>query len=102
MSQSVSAYLVLGLALMLANLPFINQRTLAVLPRKAAGRKRIAQQLLEWLVLYLVMGGFALMLERSAGQIYPQDWQFYATTLSLFATFAFPGFVFSHLWRTRD
>ena len=51
MSQSVSAYLVLGLALILANLPFINQRTLAVLPRKAAGRKRIAQQLLEWLVL---------------------------------------------------
>lgn len=97
MSQNLSVLLVIMVALVAANLPFINERTLAVWPGKRTGRKRIAQQLAEWLLLYLLAGGFSLMLERNAGQIYPQGWEFYATTLALFATFAFPGFVYSHL-----
>lgn len=103
MSLNLTVWLVVLLAVVAANLPFINQRLFAVLPRKQAhGRKGFGLQLLEWLVLYLVVGGFSLLLERNAGQIYPQGWQFYATTLALFATFAFPGFVYSHLMRRND
>ncbi|MBN9340837.1 MAG: DUF2818 family protein, partial [Comamonadaceae bacterium] len=43
----------------------------------------------------------ALLLERRAGQIAPQGWEFYAVTATLFATFAFPGFVFRYLVRRR-
>jgi NADH:ubiquinone oxidoreductase subunit 2 (subunit N) len=31
----------------------------------------------------------------------PQGWEFYATTASLFLTFAFPGFVYRYLARRR-
>ena len=100
MSQQMTVVLLLLVAFAAANMPFLNHRTFALIPRKAdAGRKPFAQQLLEWIVLYGLIGLFSLMLERHAGQIYPQGWQFYATTLCLFATFAFPGFVYSHLWR---
>lgn len=103
MSLNLTVWLVILVAFVAANLPFINQRLFAVLPRRQAkGRKGFGLQLLEWLVLYFLAGGFFLLLERNAGQIYPQGWEFYATTLALFATFAFPGFVYSHLMRHRD
>ena len=42
-------------------------------------------------------GGIGLAMEKSAGQIYPQGWEFYAVTGALFLTFAFPGFVYRYL-----
>lgn len=99
MGLSLSVWLVIVIALVAANLPFVNQRTLAAWPRRKPGRKGLGQQLLEWFGMYLLVGLFSLALERNAGQIYPQGWEFYATTLALFATFAFPGFVYSHLVR---
>jgi hypothetical protein len=44
---------------------------------------------------------FGLALEQSAGQIYPQGWEFYATTGALFLTLAFPGFVYRYLFKRR-
>jgi hypothetical protein len=38
-------------------------------------------------------------LERHAGQVAPQGWEFYAVTAALFITFAFPGFVWRYLVR---
>lgn len=100
MTQQLTVWLLLLVAFLAANLPFVNQRIFALVPRNAeAPRKGFGLQLLEWLVLYFVMGAFGLMLENNAGQIYAQGWQFYAVTLALFATFAFPGFVYSHLLR---
>ena len=48
------------------------------------------------------VGGIALLLERRAGQIAPQGWEFYAVTGTLFLTLAFPGFVYRYLLRRHD
>jgi len=97
MSLSASVWLVIVLAVLGANLPFLNDRWLGVVPRKTP--KTLGVRLLEMLLVYLLIGGVALFLEHSSGQIYPQRWEFYATTATLFVTLAFPGFVFRHLHR---
>lgn len=95
MSLSSSVWLVIVLAVVTANLPFFNERLMAVGPARA--NKPLGVRLMELLVLYGVVGGIALALEQSAGQIYPQRWEFYATTFTLFVTLAFPGFVYRYL-----
>jgi hypothetical protein len=47
--------------------------------------------------MYFVVGGIGLLLEKRAGQIAPQGWEFYAVTGALFLTLAFPGFVWRYL-----
>jgi hypothetical protein len=66
-----------------------------------AGGKNLAMRLGELVVLYLLVGGIGLLLEKRAGQIAPQGWQFYAVTAALFLTFAFPGFVWRYLHKRR-
>lgn len=101
MSQGFAVWLVIGLAFCAANLPFLNQRLFCVLPLAGGAPKTLAWRLLELVVLYFVVGGIALLLEQRAGQIAPQGWEFYAITGALFLTFAFPGFVYRHLFRHR-
>lgn len=101
MSQTASIWLVILAALVAANLPFVNQRW-AVFGPAARGRKPMWARLLEMLALYLLVGGLALLLERRAGQIAPQGWEFYAITGALFLTLAFPGFVYRYLVHRRD
>lgn len=99
MTGSATAWIVIGLAFVAANLPFLFERVLFVWTRPS-GRKRFGWRLLELLVFYLAVGGFAFLLEKNAyGSIYPKNWQFYAATLCLFLVFAFPGFVYCSLWR---
>ncbi len=100
MSSSLSVWLVIGAAFLAANLPFFNERLLALIPRRTA-IKSLWLRLLELLVLYVVVGGFGLALEQHQGQIYPQGWEFYAITGAMFLTFAFPGFVYRYLGRRR-
>lgn len=85
-------------ALLAANLPFVNHRWLVVGP-VAAPRKPLAGRLAELVLAYFVVGALALLLERRAGQIAPQGWEFYAVTATLFLTLAFPGFVYRYLMR---
>lgn len=99
MSQTASIWLVLVLALGAANLPFLSQRLLGVVP--LAGGKNLAVRLGELVLLYLLVGGLGLLLEQRAGQIAPQRWEFYAITGTLFLTFAFPGFVYRYLYKPR-
>lgn len=99
MTQTVSVWLVVGLALLAANLPFINNRLLLVY--RLAGPKNLALRLAELVFWYFVVGGAALLLEQHVGQIAPQGWEFYAITATLFITFAFPGFVFRYLFKHR-
>jgi hypothetical protein len=99
MTQTVSVWLVVGLALLAANLPFISNRLLLVY--RLAGPKILAVRLLELVLWYFVVGGIALLLEQRVGQIAPQGWEFYAITGTLFITFAFPGFVFRYLFKHR-
>ena len=100
MSQTASVWLVLALAFAGANLPFLTQRLLGVVP--VAGGKNLAMRLGELVAMYFVVGGIGLLLEQRAGQIAPQGWEFYAVTGALFLTFAFPGFVWRYLYKNRN
>ena len=95
MSQQASVWFVILAAFGAANLPFLNQRVLAVWP--LARGKPLAVRLIELVVLYLLVGAFATLLEQRMGRAAPQGWEFYAITGALFATFAFPGFVWRYL-----
>lgn len=99
MSSSASVWLVLLTAIVAANLPFVSQRWFAVMPLKSG--KTLGLRLIELLMLYVLVGGMALAIEQSGGDIYPKHWQFYTTTAALFLTFAFPGFVYRYLYRRR-
>ncbi|MGC1175413.1 DUF2818 family protein [Polaromonas sp.] len=99
MNQAVSVWLVVALALLAANLPFISNRLLLVYRLDAP--KNLAVRLAELVFWYFVVGGLALLLEQRLGQIAPQGWEFYAITGTLFITFAFPGFVFRYLFKHR-
>ena len=73
--------------------------SLRVIPR--ALPKALWMRLLELAIWYFMVGGLGLALEQHQGQIYPQGWEFYATTAALFVTLAFPGFVFRYLFKRR-
>lgn len=98
MSLGSAVGLVIALALLGANLPFVNDRWLALWPARS-GAKPLWGRVGELVLLYLLIGAAALGLEQHLGQIYPQGWEFYAVTASMFLTFAFPGFVFRYLAR---
>ena len=100
MSSGASIWLLIVLALAAANLPFANQRLMTVIALPG-GRKSLALRAAELVAWYFIVGGIGLWLEKSAGQIYPQGWQFYAVTAALFLTMAFPGFVLRYLVRWR-
>ena len=99
MTQTASVWLVVLLALLAANLPFISNRLLAVYPLKLS--KNLAIRVGELVVWYLLIGGLGLYLEQRSGQIAPQGWEFYAITGTLFITFAFPGFTWCYLFKHR-
>lgn len=99
MGQTASVWLVVLAALLAANLPFVSNRLLAVLPLKQP--KNLALRLAELMVWYLIAGSLGLLLEQRAGQIAPQGWEFYAITGTLFITFAFPGFTYRYLFKHR-
>lgn len=101
MSQSISVWLVIVLALGAANLPFLAERRLLGLVPRAAS-KSLALRLAELVLLYLLVGGVGMLLENRLGQNAPQGWEFYAITAALFATLAFPGFVWRYLGKHRD
>lgn len=99
MSQDLQIGFLILLALLAANLPFVNHRLMLLGPVRAP--KPLAWRLLELLILYFLVGGVGLVLEHSAGQIAPQRWEFYAVTATMFLTLAFPGFVFRYLVHRR-
>ena len=99
MSNTVSVWLVVVVAFVAANLPFLNQRVLGVLPMRSG--KPLGLRAAELVVMYFVAGAVGLLLENHAGQIAPQGWEFYAVTGALFITFAFPGFIWRYLWKHK-
>ncbi|UCV00631.1 DUF2818 family protein [Acidovorax radicis] len=100
MSLTGSVWLVIVAAFIAANLPFVNQRWMVVGPVAPAGKPLIVR-VVELIVLYALVGVLALVLERRAGQVAPQGWEFYAITGTMFLTLAFPGFVYRYLLRRR-
>jgi len=81
-------------AFIAANLPWISERLFGLIAVKS-GKKSIWMSLLEWFVLYLLIGMVALGIEKKfTSDIYSQDWEFYASTFCLFIVFALPGFIY--------
>jgi hypothetical protein len=93
---SLSSWFVILLAAVAANLPFLNERLFAIIPMKTAA-KPIWLRLAELIVLYLLVGGIAYLLESRAGNAFHQRWEFYAITACLFIVLAYPGFVLRYL-----
>ena len=84
----------LVVAFIAANLPWISERLFGVIAVKSA-KKPVWLSLLEWFILYLLIGLVALGIEKKfTSDIYPQDWEFYASTFCLFLVFALPGFIY--------
>lgn len=95
MSLPVLQWGFLAIAFLLANLPWLSQRCFLVLQ---CDEKSPWLRLLEWFVLYFIVGAMAFLLEqRAMGVVHAQDWEFYAVTFSLFFVFAFPGFIYRYV-----
>lgn len=94
MSHPLAVWFLVFLGLLAANFPFFSQRRLW---RPSRFDKSLAVRFVELVLLYVLVGGVGLLLEKQAGQIAPQTWEFYAITGTLFLTFAFPGFVYRYL-----
>lgn len=99
MASSAAVWLVLLIALIAANLPFVNERLFIIGPIRAP--KVIGWRLLELVALWAITLAIGFALEARAGQIQPQGWEFYAALGFTFLTFAFPGFVWRYLRRGR-
>lgn len=102
MDVSSSSWLVIALALAAANLPFVNDKLLALVALKPAAdgearRKPLAVRLLEMLIMYFIVGAVAFALEARIGNAFTHTWEFYAITGCLFIVLAFPGFVVRYL-----
>jgi hypothetical protein len=98
--MSAASWFIVLLALIGANLPFVNQRLFSVAPHKTT-KKNGWIRIAELIVLYFVVGALGFMLEARAGNRFEQGWQFYAVTFSLFVVLAFPGFAFQYLVKRR-
>jgi len=93
-TTQTAVWLLLGLAVIAANLPWLSDR-LFFIRMPVSDKKTIWFRLLEWLLLYFLAGGIAFGVEKkAAGNIFPQDWEFYAVTLCLFVIFALLGFIY--------
>jgi hypothetical protein len=101
LSHALEVWLVLAVALVAANLPFVNERLFIVGPRRVPS-KAFGWRLLELVLLFGAVIGLGFGLEARIGQRHAQGWEFYAAALAMFVTFAFPGFIWRYLRRGRD
>lgn len=62
-------------------------------------QKSFIVRLLELLVFYAFTGILGFALELNMGNMFPQNWEFYAITFSLFLVMGYPGFVYRYLMR---
>ena len=98
MDVSSSAWFVILLAAVAANLPFVNQKLFGFIPLRRTV-KTVWLRLIELFLLYVLTGVVAYGLESRAGNAFTQGWEFYAITLCLFIVLSFPGFVYRYLRR---
>jgi hypothetical protein len=97
MNHAAEVWAVLLVAVVAANLPFVNERLFVVGPKRVP--KALGWRLLELLLLGGLALGFGLLVENQIGQRQAQKWEFFAAAGCLFLTFAFPGFVWRYLRR---
>ena len=96
--MNAAIVLLLLLSLLAANLPWFSERLFYIFELNSG--KHIGWRLLELILMYFIVGSIGLIAEKkSLGQISPQHWEFYATTVCLFLVLAAPGFIYRMLWR---
>jgi hypothetical protein len=101
LDTSAATWLVVVLALVCANLPFLNQRFFMLIPL-AKPQKHGFVRLLELMAYYLIVGLAAYFLEASNSAVTSQGPWFYPITICIFLVFAFPGFVYCFLLKRRS
>lgn len=85
------------LAFIAANLPWLTEKMLGLVSIGKLSPKPVWLRLIEWLILYFVLGGIALGFESKLnGQIHAQDWEFYTITLCIFFVLSVPGFIYHY------
>lgn len=96
MSLDQAVWVLLFIAIVLANIPWVLSNKLFVfVPLSKA--KSIWLGFAEWFVYFLVVGAIATAFEqRTMGNIESQEWEFYVINLFLFSIFAFPGFIYRY------
>lgn len=96
MGITVAVVALLLVALVAANLPWLTERVFFIRQPPAGGKPEWVR-LLEWALMFAVVGLLAAGLEyRAIGEIYQQDWEFWVVNLCLFAIMALPGFIYYH------
>lgn len=92
----MSIWLMLGLFLVLANLPWIGDRVFFVY---ALERKSNWVRLFELMVYFFISLGIGIAFEiRFSGEVYTQGWEFFVTVLSLFLVLSVPGVIYRYQW----
>ncbi|MBH5330168.1 DUF2818 family protein [Eikenella sp. S3360] len=97
--MTAAMYLLLLVALVCANLPFVSVRWFGI---KRLPEKRFAHHLPELLLGFAFVALLAYLLEAQGGNVHRQHWQFYVAVVCLYLVFAFPGFVLRYFWRGRN
>jgi hypothetical protein len=102
MSQTLAVWLLIALSLASANLPFLTERVFAVFAwKKGEVAKPIWIRLVELLLYYVVVVFLGFAFEAALGNLFVQQWEFYAITFSLYIVLAYPGYVFRYLFKRR-
>ncbi len=102
MNQTLAAWLLIGIALVTANLPFLTERVFGLIPFKHNGSVAVKPFWLRFVELmcgFFFCGAVGMAFESSLGNRFSQTWEFYAITLSLYFVLAYPGFVYRYLFR---
>jgi hypothetical protein len=102
-SQTVAVWSLIALALLSANLPFLNERVFMLFVWRHQGVPATKPFWLRLLELFGLYGG-VVQVGRACEwalteRVWQQGWQFYVVTLCLFLILAFPGFVRCYLYR---
>ena len=106
MTTSFAVYSLIILSFILANVPWLNNRFLAVISI-SGGYKAFWLRLLEWCLGFGLAAVLAWRFELGCaslsaffglascpGEIYAKTWEFYSVAVVLFAVFALPGFIY--------
>ena len=96
--QSILIGILLLMAIILSNLPFLSHRIFGILALRKIKPSWVTA--LELLISYFMLGSLAYFFETSLGNIFPQKWPFYVVTFILFITLGYPGFVYRYLRRS--
>jgi hypothetical protein len=96
MSTSI-VLIFISLAFIAANLPWLTDRVIGLIPLNKYPQKPVWFRLLEWVIMYFLLGGIAIGFESKLnGQIHPQSWEFYIINLCLFFVLSVPGFIYHY------